>query len=143
MTVLDTNVLSELMAPVPSAVVLARLKRFPLQQLFITSITAAEIRLGVGSLPAGKRRETLSAKMLILLDQTFADRILPFDGASAQRYADVVLGRRLAGRPISIADAQIAAIARGHGAPLMTRNIRDFEHCDLSLINPWEEELPA
>lgn len=143
MTILDTNVVSELMRLIPSPVVLAYLRRVDPDQMFTTSITEAEIRLGVVSLPAGNRRETLAMKMEILLDQEFRTRILPFDVGSARVYAHLVANRRRAGPPISIPDAQIAAIALSRNATLATRNVRDFELCQLPLINPWEQALPA
>ena len=142
MNILDTNVLSELMKQSPSLVVVERLKRLDPAESFITSITVAELRLGVVSLPSGTRRDKLAAK-LMRVNKNFAERTLPFDHAAAELYADLVASRRRAGRPISIPDAQIAAIALSRNATLVTRNTRDFELCQLSLLNPWEQALPA
>jgi hypothetical protein len=72
-----------------------------------------------------------------MIDQDFAWRTLPFDSAAAVAYATIATDRRAAGRPISQADAQIAAIARANGAILATRNIGDFQGCGLTLVNPW------
>ncbi|MGA2129624.1 MAG: PIN domain-containing protein, partial [Xanthobacteraceae bacterium] len=63
--------------------------------------------------------------------------VLPFDGAAAREYADIASTRRRAGRPISVADAQIAAIARSRGAALATRNTADFSQCGVDVIDPW------
>lgn len=65
-------------------------------------------------------------------------RVLPFDGEAAECYAGITARRRSIGRPISQFDAQIAALAYSHHASLATRNIRDFEHVGLDLINPWD-----
>ena len=143
MIILDTNVLSELMRASPAPQVLEQVKRFDPQALFTTAITAAELRLGLLSLPSGRGRELLGTKIAILLEQRFQGRILPFDNDCASSYAALVVKRRLGGRPISISDAQIVAIAYRRGARLMTRNTRDFEHCEVPLIDPWEEGLPA
>ena len=68
----------------------------------------------------------------------FLGRVLPFDGDAADYYATIAARRRSIGRPISQLDAQIAAIAASRGASIATRNIRDFEHLDLDIINPWD-----
>jgi len=66
-----------------------------------------------------------------------ANRILPFDSPAAAAYARIAAGRRRAGRPISPADAQIAAIAASRGATLATRNVPDFDDCGIELLGPW------
>ena len=58
-------------------------------------------------------------------------------GPAAIEFAALARDRRRAGRPITIADAQIAAVARCHGAALATRNVSDFEGCGVDIINPW------
>jgi predicted nucleic acid-binding protein len=72
-----------------------------------------------------------------MFNEDFADRILIFDAAAAIRYAEVATIRRRAGRPIATLDAQIAATAFVAGAVVATRNVRDFEGCGLSLVDPW------
>jgi predicted nucleic acid-binding protein len=62
---------------------------------------------------------------------------LPFDSAAAREFAEIAASRRCAGRPISEADARIAAIARSRAAALATRNVGDFAGCRLELIDPW------
>ena len=69
----------------------------------------------------------------------FEQRILPFDEDAARVYGDVLAHRREIGRPISSLDGQIAAIARSRGFSVATRNIRDFEECQVDLINPFSE----
>jgi len=68
---------------------------------------------------------------------TFQDQVLSFDSAAAGHYAEVVGGRDHIGLPIDGFDAQIASICRAHGAALATRNLKDFRHTDVDLIDPW------
>ena len=75
--------------------------------------------------------------MTRLLGHGFRGRILPFDSAAARVYAEIAAKRRHVGRPITEADCQIAAIARSHGAVLVTRKVRDFEGTGLIVIDPW------
>lgn len=80
----------------------------------------------------------MTAALEDMLEQDFADRILPFDRSAARAYADIVSGRRKQGRPISHFDGQIAAIARSRDAGVATRNETDFVGCDIAVINPWQ-----
>ena len=136
-TLLDTNVLSELLRAAPAPAVLAWFAGQPAQSLFVSAVTQAEMLLGARLLPAGKRRAALEAALQAMFDEDFAGRSLPFDSAGVPAYADIVSARRSAGRPISQFDAQIAAIAQRHGARLATRNVADFAGCGLALVNPW------
>lgn len=136
-TLLDTNVLSELLRADPDAAVLTWFSLQPADSLFVSAVTQAEMLLGVRLLPAGKRRAQLERAVDGLFGEDFAGRVLPFDAAAATAYAAVVQARRQSGRPIAQFDAQIAAIARSRRAGLATRNIGDFEGCGLALSNPW------
>jgi len=136
-TLLDTNLLSELLRATPEAAVLGWLAAQPAETLFVSAITQAEMMLGARLLPSGKRRAALEAALRATFDEDFAGRILPFDSAAVPAYVDIVSARRTAGRPISQFDAQIAAIARHHGARLATRNVGDFEGCGVAVVNPW------
>ena len=135
---LDTNVLSEVLRSVPSASVLSWLSAQSPESLFVSAVTQAEMALDAGLLPAGKRRDALQRALAALFEQDFAGRVLPFDADAVPFYVDVVVRRRSAGRPMSQFDAQIAAIARRHGATVATRNIAGFEGCGLTLVDPWE-----
>jgi len=137
MIVLDTNVISEVMRPNPSPKVLEWMRAEPLASLFTTAITEAELLYGVALLPPGRRRQALEATLTTVLSEDFSGRILPFDSAAAREFATVAAGRRRSGRPISDADARIAAIARSRGAAVATRDVEDFAACDLVLIDPW------
>ena len=137
MIVLDTNVLSETLRPLPSVKVLEWMRSEPASALFTTSITEAELLYGIALLPAGRRRQSLEAAVELILSEDLARRILPFDSAAAREFAGIAAGGQLAGRPISDADARIAAIARSRGAALATRNVADFAGCEVEIVDPW------
>ena len=105
MIVLDTNVLSEALRPSPSAVVLRWLAAQEPVEVFITTITQAEVLYGVQVMPVGKRRSRLPAAIRKLFSDEFEGRILPFDEASARAFAMIVGGPEAMGRPISRFDA--------------------------------------
>lgn len=137
MIVLDTNVLSELMRPKPSERVVVWIAGQPLADLSTTAITEAEIFYGIELLAKGKRRDGLLAAAEGIFTEDFAGRVLAFENDAARHFARIVAHRRTLGRPISHADAQIAAIARAHGAKLATGNGPDFANCDITVIDPW------
>ena len=140
MLVLDTNVVSELMRERPNPEVLRWVDDQPTGNLFVTSVTEAEIRTGIAILPEGERRRGLAAAAERLFSVLFSERILPFDSDAARTYAILAAERRVAGRPISQADCQIAAIARCRGMSVVTRNVHDFEESGFEVINPWPGE---
>lgn len=121
----------------PNARVLAWLDKQSALDLQITAITVAELKYGIARLPNGKRKAGLQAGIEMLLANELADRVLPFDEHSANHYATLVAGRERSGRPISSADAQIAAICRSRDALLATGNVKDFDATGISIIDPW------
>jgi len=135
--VLDTNVLSELTRRHPDHGVLSWLDSVPATEVVTTAVTAAELLYGVARLPVGRRKTALRAAVHGLLDEDLRGRVEPFDKIAAIHYAMVVADRDRVGRPISVADAQIASICRKLQAALATRNIKDFEHAGLDLVDPW------
>jgi len=139
MIVLDTNVLSELLRPIPAPRVEAWLAAQDGASVYFTSVGEAELHYGVAILPAGRRRATIGAAIDDILNEDFRDRILPFDREAARAYAAIAAERRAAGRPISQFDCQIAAIARANGASVATRNTGDYEGCGVPVIDPWEQ----
>jgi len=136
-TLLDTNVLSELLRAQPDPAVFAWFAAQPADSLFVSAVTQAEMLLGARLLPAGKRRRQLEQSLEAMFNEDFAARVLPFDARAADQYATLAAARRRAGRSISQFDAQIAAIASSHRMALATRNASDFEGCGLTLTNPW------
>ena len=137
MMVWDTNVVSELMRPEPSVPMMEWTDRQPVDEVFITAITVGELLYGIGRLPAGRRRDQLAELFDDMIAEDFERRVLAFDGVAAAHYADIVVERELTGRPISMADAQIAAICRSHGATVATRNVDDFTDVGVDIVNPW------
>jgi len=137
---LDTNVLSELMRPRPEPKVLDWFAAQGAQTRFVISaITQAEVLLGIALLPAGKKRTALAGVAQAMFEQEFHGLNLPFDEHAAPVYAGIVAQRSRSGAPISVEDAQIAAIALHHRLPLATRNIKDFARLPgLETIDPWE-----
>jgi toxin FitB len=137
--VFDMNVVSELMRDEPAVTVRRWADRQSPTSLFVTSVTQAEILLGLELMPKGKRRDALVEKATILFDGIFGTRVLPFGGDAASAYAKITATRRRRGRPISALDAQIAAIARASEATVATRNVGDFTDCGIEVVDPWRE----
>jgi hypothetical protein len=136
--VLDTNVISELARQAPDPGVLSWLDSLEVSDVVTTAVTAAELRYGVARLPSGHRKRELIAVIRGILTEDLRGQIRPFDERASVQYADVVTGRERIGRPIGVADAQIAAICRDLGAILATRNTADFEETGIELIDPWK-----
>ncbi len=137
MSIIDTNVVSELMKPSPSAAVIEWVRARTGSELFTTSITLAEILYGIARLTDGRRKELLRSTASDVF-AAFEDQVLPFDSSAATHYAEVVGGRDQIGLPIDGFDGQIASICRAHGAALATRNLRDFRQTDVTLIDTWQ-----
>jgi hypothetical protein len=138
MLLLDTNVLSEWMKPAPDARVIAWLDDQSAAHLFVSSVAKAEIDAGIAVLPPGKRKNALKRAAQILFEP-FASRCLSLDCEAAVDYARVLATSKRLGRPVSVEDAQIAAIAYRYSLDLATRNLSDFDFLDdLRLVNPWE-----
>ena len=138
MIIVDTNVISEIMGPNPDYHVVSWMDNLRKNDVGITAISVAEILYGIGSLPDGKKKHRLLEAATTMFDEYFFSRIYPFDQLAAIEYADVVLHRDRIGTPMSMPDAQIAAICIVSGAEFATRNTKDFENTGLVLINPWE-----
>jgi predicted nucleic acid-binding protein len=138
MILIDTNVVSELMRPVPAPRVLDWFAGREAASLFLSAVSEAELRAGAASLPAGRRRDGLVAAIDAMVAEDFGGRVLPFDSPAAKSYAVIAAARRAAGQPIAEADCQIAAIARAAGAAVATRNVADFRGCGVEVIDPWK-----
>lgn len=137
MIILDTNVLAEFMTSPPSEAVAEWLNAQDSVSLYITSISIAEIVYGLQVMPEGKRRRLIEDRFEQFIAMAFASRVLNFDESAARAYGEIRAYRKKIGRPLSDFDGQIAAIARTHGFSLATRNVRDFEHCLVELVNPF------
>jgi predicted nucleic acid-binding protein len=127
----DSNVLSEAMKPAPDSGVVDWLRRNE-HDLAVNPIVLGEIEYGILLLPSGKRR--------LRLQQWFAQgvqriRVLDFDGATAAEWVRLLARLKKANRAMSVKDSLIAASALKHGLRLATRNVGDFAHCGVSLVN--------
>jgi predicted nucleic acid-binding protein len=141
--ILDTDVVSEPMKVDGHRGVQTWLDDQLAETLYLTSISLSELLLGVELLPDGKRKAGLAVALSELLTTLFGTRVLPFDQQAAQMYAGRVSRAREAGRPISMADGQIAAIAAVHGFTVATRDTAPFVAAGVPGINPWVLEGAA
>jgi toxin FitB len=135
---LDTNVVSELLRPMPDPRAIGWFSAHPTSSLYLSTVSEAELLLGVTLLPEGKRRSALAAAVEAILAEEFSGRILSFDRTAAQCYAAISASCRMAGRPISAFDGQIASIALANDLSVVTRNLRDFAGCGIGIIDPWQ-----
>lgn len=138
MILLDTNVVSEVMRRKPSNNVLSWLNQHSDGNLLLSSITIAEICYGLRILPIGQRRQLLETRFEQFIIEGFFGRIISFDESAARAYAEIMGTRKKKGRPMSLPDGQIAAIAQVNQFTLATRNTTDFEDCGIQLINPFD-----
>ena len=136
MYVLDTNVLSAMMAPQPVPEVATWVSGQPAELLFTATVCQAEILSGLAIMSDGRRLD-LEAAARAMFAEDFEGRVLPFDADAAVAYADIFAARRRAGRPAATVDLMIAAVARARGASVVTRNVADFEECGVAIVNPW------
>lgn len=138
MIVLDTNVVAELMraSPTPAVAGWVRDRASTGDRLYTTAISVAEIAHGVARLPKGRRKQALQAAAEDLF-ATFSGQVLAFEAVAGQMYGKIVADRDRLGVPISGFDAQIAATCRAHDATLATRNVRDFRHTGIEILDPW------
>ena len=139
MIILDTSVISEIFKPNPHIRVVAWLESVT-DDVAITAITLAELLAGVRRLPDGQRKAALMMAITEALEPYRATgAVLAFDESIADHHADILVTRERIGRPISMADAQIAAICRFQGALCATRNTKDFVHTGVDLVDPWRD----
>jgi toxin FitB len=133
---LDTNVVSEWVRPRPNAGVMAWLAEADEDGVFLSVVTLAELRHGIERMAAGQRRRRLNEWLANDLIFRFEGRVVPVDVAVADSWGRLTVSREASGRPISVADAFIAATAAVHGLTLVTRNVADFERT-VRTISPW------
>jgi predicted nucleic acid-binding protein len=137
MFILDTNVLSAMMSAAPAPEVASWIAGKPIEQLFTVSVCEAEILSGLAIMPEGRRRQALQAAAQAMFQEDFDGRVLSFDRDAAAAYAELFAARREIGRPTATLDLMIAAVARSHGAEVVTRDSGGFEGCGLTVIDPW------
>ena len=134
MILLDTNVVSEGMRVTPDPRVMSWLDAHPRSTLFISAITLDEITFGLNLLPQGRRRERL-VRVFTQVAGLFGEP-MPLDAKAASASAGYRSRRQLLGRPMSLADSQIAGIAGSNGLSLATLDVRDFQGIDLEVVVP-------
>jgi predicted nucleic acid-binding protein len=135
---LDTNVISEPVRPVPSVGVLRWLHELPDEEIYLSAMSIGEIRFGIEKLATSRRRTKLEAWLSGDLRRRLGDRILPLDGDVCETWGRMVANAQRRGRPLSIPDAFIAATAAVHRLTLVTRDVADFAGTDVPLFNPWD-----
>ncbi len=138
MIILDTNVISEPLRPTAERRVVEWIDAQVIETLYLSAITVAELRFGIASLPAGKRRNTLQEGVETQVLSLFTGRVLPFDMSASQSYGELMAKARAKGLAIGTADGYIAATAFAHGMMVATRDVSPFEAVGLKVINPWE-----
>lgn len=138
MIIADTNVVSEFMRDLPDPKVVAWAEGIAPSELTICVVTVEEIERGLGRLPRGKRRRELTQRWDVLLSD-FVDAIAVYDLAAARETARLLVAAEATGRPMSLADAQIAGICLAGSYELATRNVADFASTSgLTVINPFD-----
>ncbi len=137
MIILDTNVVAEPMKPRANNCVIVWLDQQVAETLYFTATSLSELLVGIAFLPKGKRRDGLASALDALLRRLFGQRVLAFDREAAVAYSSLVAHARAVGHSVSVADAQIAAIARVHGLTVATRDSAPFSSMGISVVNPW------
>jgi predicted nucleic acid-binding protein len=132
---IDTNVLSELRKREPAVNAANWLAARPATTLYLSVLTLGELRKGIEALPENPRKLALLDWLEVELPSFFAGRILPVDAAVANRWGRL---QARAARPLPAIDSLLAATALTHGFTLVTRNLRDFDHPELQVLDPWE-----
>lgn len=139
MILLDTNVISEPWKPVPEPRVLAWIDGQAIETLFLSAVTVAELRFGIGAMPAGRRRAVLHERLEQEVLPLFEGRVLSFDLAASQAYAELMVRAKSDGRAIGKADGYIAATAASRGYTVASRDVSPFEAAGVRVLNPWED----
>lgn len=139
MYLLDTNVISELVRPEPSAAVRAWVERVsPLRQ-HLSVLSLGEVTLGVARLRAGRRRARLSEWVQRDLREYFADRLLPVDAAAATAWGALAAEALRRGRPLGVVDGLLLATAQVRGLTFVTRNESECRDRGIPIVNPWRD----
>lgn len=137
MILVDTNVISETLRQQPDPAVVRWMDAQSIETLYLSAVTVAELRYGIAVLPEGRRRQVLHSGLEQSVLPLFEGRILPFDGAAAESYAELMAAARRRGRGVSAADGYIAATAHAAGLMVATRDTSPFEAVGLAVVNPW------
>ena len=134
---LDTNVISELRRPRPSARVRAFVAGQPLEELFVSTVTFAEIRYGIEGVGDPSRRAELHDWLVHKVRPMFDQRVLEVSEDVMFKWRLLVDEGRKVGHTFSQPDLIIAATALHHGLTVVTRDTGDYKLARVSLLNPW------
>ena len=137
--ILDTNVISELVAKQPNQRVVEWIDRLDPNHVFLSVITIGELRKGIEKLPESPRKEALRDWLTTDLLSRFSGRILPLDIDVMLTWGALTGQLERIGRPLPAIDSLIAALALHHASVLATRNEHDFKDTGIPLFNPWSE----
>ena len=140
---LDTNVLSELRRPKPDRKVVAFVAAQPLELLYVSAVTLAEIRFGIEVVTDATKRAELNDWLAHKVRPMFEQRVLPVTEEIMFKWLLLVEDGRKAGYTFSQPDLIIAATALHHGLSVVTRNVSDYERVRARVFNPWVDSLPA
>ena len=140
---LDTNILSELRRPKPEPKVLAFIAGQPLDRLYISAVTLAEIRFGIELVADAGRRAELNDWLAHKVRPMFEERVLAVSEDIMFKWRLLVEEGRKAGHTFSQPDLIIAATALHHGLTVVTRETSDYERARAPVFNPWVDPLPA
>lgn len=138
MIILDTNVVSEPLRQLPNFHVIEWIDSQPVEALYLTAITVAELRAGIALMPSGKRRNLLQKNIEQQVLPIFNERVLGFDFSCTRSFSEHVALAKKKGAVISTTDALIASIAGAHGMAIATRDEKPFKALGLRVINPWK-----
>jgi toxin FitB len=134
---LDTNILSELRRARPNAKVVGFIKAQPLEILYISSVTLAEIRFGIELVAEPVRRAELDNWLTHRVRPMFEGRVLPVTEDVMLKWRLLVEEGRKTGHTFSQPDLIIGATALEHGLTLVSRDTADYEKARVPVINPW------
>lgn len=135
---LDTNCISELVRIKPEPGVMTWMEATDETLLYLSVLTLGEIRKGLAGLPQSKQRTHLETWLEVELRARFAGRILPIDAPVADRWGLLAAGAKRAGRTLSIIDGLLAATALHYNLTVVSRNVSDFAHVQVQVLNPWK-----
>jgi predicted nucleic acid-binding protein len=139
---LDTNILSELRRPKPERKVLEFVAGQPLDLLYVSAVTLAEIRFGIELVADIGRRAELSDWLALKVRPMFEQRVLPVSEDVMFKWRLLVEDGRKVGHTFSQPDLIIAATALHHGLTVVTRDVSDYEKARASVLNPWVDAAP-
>jgi len=134
---LDTNVLSELRRKKPDRKVVAFVAAQPMERLYVSTVTLAEIRFGIELLPDAQLRAQLNEWLTHRVRPMFAERVLPVSEDVLFKWRMMVEEGRKTGHTFSQPDLFIAATALHHGLTIVSRDVGDYAKARVALFNPW------